>query len=91
MNWKVGFQPERWLTEAVRPTEFIPFGVGPRYCLGSELAMVEMKIFLACMARATDFDLVNWTIDTPLIFRPDSLIPCPIDGVEIKLRPRTAE
>lgn len=86
MDFLRGFKPERWLSDASEPAEFIPFGVGPRYCLGSELGLVEMKVFLACMARSTDFNLVNWTIDTPLVFKPNSLVPCPIDGVEIKVR-----
>jgi hypothetical protein len=26
-----GFKPERWLDEATKPTEYMPFGYGPRY------------------------------------------------------------
>jgi len=29
----------------------IIFGAGPRYCLGAELAKMEMKVFLASFAR----------------------------------------
>ena len=89
MDMKLGFDPDRWLSDSTRPTEYIPFGVGPRYCLGAELAMVEMKVFLASLARTIDFDLVNWTIDTPILFKPNSLTPCPIDGVEIRIRNST--
>jgi len=89
MDMKLGFDPDRWLSDSTRPTEYIPFGVGPRYCLGAELAMVEMKVFLASLARRIDFDLVNWTIDTPILFKPNSLTPCPIDGVEIRIRNST--
>jgi len=29
-----GFKPERWLDETTKPTEYMPFGYGPRFCLG---------------------------------------------------------
>jgi hypothetical protein len=48
MDLKRGFKPERWLNEETRPSaDFIPMGVGPRYCLGSVLAYAEMQVFLA--------------------------------------------
>jgi len=34
---------------------YVPYGFGPRYCLGKNLAQLEMKIFLATMARKIDF------------------------------------
>jgi len=30
---------------------YVPYGFGPRYCLGKNLAQLEMKIFLSTMAR----------------------------------------
>jgi cytochrome P450 len=52
-----GFRPERWLSDVTAPSEFIPFGQGPRYCLGSHLAYAEMKVFLSLLARNVDFEL----------------------------------
>merc|ERR1711977_253546 len=50
-----GFHPERWLSgsEFEKPTSdwYVPYGFGPRYCLGKNLAQLEMKIFLATMVR----------------------------------------
>lgn len=58
LHASAGFRPERWLDEATKPSaDYIPFGYGPRYCLGSGLAMLEMKIFLATMARSISFHL----------------------------------
>merc|ERR1712029_608476 len=34
---------------------YVPYGFGPRYCLGKNLAQLEMKIFLAALARSVDF------------------------------------
>eukprot|EP00581_Thalassiosira_minuscula_P039987 CAMPEP_0184464176 /NCGR_PEP_ID=MMETSP0740-20130409/56008_1 /TAXON_ID=385413 /ORGANISM="Thalassiosira miniscula, Strain CCMP1093" /LENGTH=100 /DNA_ID=CAMNT_0026838637 /DNA_START=6 /DNA_END=304 /DNA_ORIENTATION=+ len=47
MDVAKGYQPERWLDDETKPTEYMPFGVGPRFCLGYNLAMAEMKVFLA--------------------------------------------
>merc|ERR1712176_316869 len=34
---------------------YVPYGFGPRYCLGKNLAQLEMKIFLATLARNLEF------------------------------------
>ena len=78
--WK-GFQPDRWLNESTRPTsEFIPFGAGHRYCLGWALAMLEMKVFLAVLARRIQFSLVN---DPHKMKWKEGIILTPKDGCEI--------
>ena len=63
------FRPDRWKlpvpgsTEAADPAQrdlmkaSIPFGAGPRLCPGRYLAMLEMKMVLATLAR--NFDLVE--------------------------------
>ena len=48
------FRLERWLDEdAHRRTQYswMPFGLGPRACIGARLAMVECKFFLAAFLR----------------------------------------
>jgi cytochrome P450 len=49
------FRPERWI-EAAPPSgcphnakAFIPFGAGPRFCPGRQLAMVEIKTVMAML------------------------------------------
>ena len=54
------FIPERFLqdgSEELRPRKnaWQPFGLGPRGCIGTELALTELKIVLALTAR--EFDL----------------------------------
>lgn len=41
------FNPERFLERKYSTSEFIPFGGGNRHCLGSALAILEIKLVLA--------------------------------------------
>ncbi len=47
------FRPERWLESAERIPEgaFIPFGLGPRVCIGKRFAMTEARILMMEMVR----------------------------------------
>ncbi|XP_055588799.1 uncharacterized protein LOC129741117 [Uranotaenia lowii] len=59
------FLPERWLKESeseqvpnaksAHPFLFLPFGFGPRTCIGRRLAMMEMEIFLARVTRQFEY------------------------------------
>lgn len=40
------FQPDRWLTITPSPYQYLPFGAGPRMCMGAGLAMLIMKTTL---------------------------------------------
>ena len=52
------FRPERWLEMAApsacphNTKAFVPFGGGPRYCPGRQLAMVEIKTVMAMLCAA---------------------------------------
>jgi len=51
------FDPDRW-SEARRPTDrfrFLPFGGGPRVCIGSRFATMEAAIVLAALVRKLRF------------------------------------
>ena len=84
MDMVKGFKPERWLDDSTKPTEYMPFGYGPRFCLGYNLAMAEMKVFLALLARRVDFNLVNMTSDN-ITWKKASIIPKPADGAVVTL------
>jgi len=63
------FQPERWLTGSACPVEghnpkaFVPFGAGPRFCPGRNLALLEMKSAMAMLCR-------NFTLTKPREAKP---------------------
>jgi cytochrome P450 len=56
------FDPERWGPERAeqkgRPHSFIPFGGGPRVCLGTNFALAEMRVMLALLLRDYAWELV---------------------------------
>ncbi|KAF5976093.1 sterigmatocystin biosynthesis protein [Fusarium coicis] len=45
------FNPERWLDLAVHKNAFRPFELGPRGCIGQDLALTELKLLLALTVR----------------------------------------
>ncbi|KAL4312469.1 hypothetical protein GQ457_01G039030 [Hibiscus cannabinus] len=55
------FKPERFsngVSKACKfPQAYIPFGVGPRLCLGKNLAMIQLKIVLAIIISKFAFTL----------------------------------
>ena len=52
------FRPERWLEQAQasrcahNTKAFVPFGAGPRFCPGRQLAMMEIKTVMAMLCTA---------------------------------------
>jgi cytochrome P450 len=41
------FDPARWATLAPSPYEYLPFGAGPRMCIGSSFATLALRLTLA--------------------------------------------
>lgn len=53
------FDPDRFLPDRVkvmRRTQYMPFGFGPRTCIGMSFAMMEAVVLLATFVRAVAFD-----------------------------------
>lgn len=50
------FAPERFLAGGIDRTAFIPFGAGPRLCIGRDFAYLEAVLLLARIAQA-----LRWT------------------------------
>lgn len=74
------FDPDRFVPELKknRPAfSYLPFGGGPRYCIGQSFAMLEMQLVLAEWVRRFDFVATGTEIKAePLVtLRPASGIP----------------
>ncbi|GAB3910367.1 cytochrome P450 [Larkinella knui] len=62
------FHPEHFSPEQVklRPTyAYLPFGGGPRLCIGNNFAMMEMQIVLTLLIREFDFRTIDQKIIEP--------------------------
>ncbi|KAJ6475695.1 cytochrome P450 [Mycena vitilis] len=67
------FIPDRWLGEdakfIINEAAFIPFSTGPANCAGKSLAMLEIRLVLACVTQAVDirladgYDTARWETD----------------------------
>lgn len=84
------FDPDRFLPEAEAARSrnaFIPFGLGPRSCIGNHFALIEGPLVLAVLLQRADFELLADPIPAPqATLRPKGGLP-----MRVKLRkPPTA-
>lgn len=78
------FSPERFQNEIVKGS-FIPFGYGPRTCIGMSLAMIEMRIMLKHLLK--HFELIDCN-HSPVI-RPQITLDV-VGGIKVGLKTRPA-
>ncbi len=55
------FRPERFgpdFKKEMHPYAFLPFGGGPRLCIGNAFAMMEMQLALSKLVKRYDFELI---------------------------------
>lgn len=51
------FLPERWLTIAPSAYAYLPFGAGPRMCIGATMAMMEIRTALTIILKRFSFQI----------------------------------
>ncbi|GMV49670.1 MAG: Pentalenene oxygenase [Nitrospirae bacterium] len=79
------FMPERWLDGTRPPVRgaYLPFGAGPRACVGTHFATVEAQLLLALIGRRYDPQLAQEHVE------PDVMVTLrPKNGIRMWLRPR---
>ncbi|XP_031354343.1 cytochrome P450 9e2-like [Photinus pyralis] len=86
----VKFDPERFSEEnkhKIKPFTYLPFGVGPRNCIGSRFALLEVKIIIAHILRKFEIVPIKNT-PIPLTFSKDNVNPVSDKGYWVGLKPR---
>jgi cytochrome P450 len=81
------FRPDRWMSDLARRLPryaYMPFGGGPRICIGQRFAMIEATIILVTMAQQFSIELQRDHTVTPF----PSITLRPKGGVWARLRKR---
>jgi cytochrome P450 len=76
-----GFDPQRFASEPARGA-YLPFGGGPRMCIGNAFATMEAELVLATLAQRLQFDLVPGSgveLEPSITLRPRN-------GVKMRIR-----
>ncbi|KAK4599704.1 hypothetical protein RGQ29_009654 [Quercus rubra] len=79
------FNPFRFMDSRRHLASFCPFGLGPRICVGQNLAMVEAKIILAMIIQHFSFVVSPTYVHDPMLL----VTLQPRHGVQILMRRRS--
>ncbi|XDV17065.1 hypothetical protein PO909_016511 [Leuciscus waleckii] len=85
------FKPERFTKgnkETIDPYMYMPFGLGPRNCIGMRFAQVTMKLVIVEILQRFDVSVCAET-QVPLELGVSGFL-APKDPIKLKLKPRTA-
>ena len=77
------FRPERWETLTRSPFEYAPFGAGPRTCIGSGFALLEVTTVIAMLLQRFGVELAPGAC----IDRRTTVVMSPRQGMPMILRP----
>jgi len=81
------FEPHRFAPDAPRPTKFawIPFGAGPRQCIGEDLALTEVQLLLVLFIQKYHF---SSEVSRPFPRVRLATTLSPAEDLIVRLRPR---
>lgn len=82
------FDPERFSesnqkTFAERP--YLPFGDGPRNCIGMRMGKMQVKVGLVLMLQKFKFELDDEHVGNELKYSSSSIITAPTTGIHLKV------
>ena len=80
------FNPDNFLPEQIkqRPSyAYLPFGGGPRLCIGNNFALMEMQIMLALLVKYFDFEKIEEVFPDPQItLKPKGNMPIKVSRLK---------
>jgi cytochrome P450 len=81
------FDPDRFLNGTPERYAYLPFGDGPRVCIGASFAIQEAVIILSTLLARFEFDAVRGRTPKPVLI----ITTRPEGGVWLTVRPRDAQ
>uniref|UniRef100_A0A6E8W4G3 Cytochrome P450 n=1 Tax=Anopheles coluzzii TaxID=1518534 RepID=A0A6E8W4G3_ANOCL len=84
------FDPERFSEEnrhKINPGAYLPFGVGPRNCIGSRFALMEVKSIIYYLLKSFTFERCEQT-QVPLRLKNSPVVLAAEKGIWIRFKPR---
>jgi len=78
------FDPDRWINEDLHHEGYMPFGSGPRLCIGEHFALMEMQLILSAILMKWKLKLeVEIVEEKPLVtLRPASAVMLSIEDMK---------
>lgn len=83
------FDPDRFDGEEAKKRDamtWLPFGDGPRNCIGARFGMMQARIGIVCLLRNFEITLGSKT-KLPIVFDPKSIFLSPEGGMYLRLKP----
>lgn len=77
------FNPDRFVEQTLPKNVYIPFGDGPRNCIGMRLAKVSVKVGLALMLQKFRFEVDAKIRDIEIKFDPASFVLAPAGRISL--------
>ncbi|XP_011705670.1 PREDICTED: cytochrome P450 9e2-like, partial [Wasmannia auropunctata] len=84
------FAPERFSEENkdnILPYTYLPFGFGPRKCIGNRFVLMETKILIAHLLQKFTLKTTEKTVE-PIVFSKKEFMLNPVSGFWISLEKR---
>ncbi|CAH1400040.1 unnamed protein product [Nezara viridula] len=85
------FDPERFSAEnkeSIKPYTYLPFGEGPRMCIGMRFGQLQTKVGLIALLRKCRVEPCAAT-KIPLVLGPSPMITVPKETIIVKLVPQS--
>ncbi|XP_071443295.1 cytochrome P450 6k1-like [Hetaerina americana] len=85
------FDPDRFLPENkenIKQFSYLPFGDGPRVCIGERFAQMQVKLGLASVITQFEFEVCREKTDVPIRYKKTAFVLTSEQGIWLKVRHR---